>query len=294
MILGIDIGGTKIAAGLVNQAGRVSGFAIYPTESKRGGKRVLANIKTAISRRLDRSVTAIGVGIAGQVDRERGVLLNGPNLPQDFRNVLLAKILQREFHRPVAIENDARCFTLAEAAWGAGKKYDRVVGVTLGTGVGGGMVGFGTLVRGRDNTAAEFGHMTIGVGGARCSCGKRGHLEAYASISGMTRCYHELSHKTIGPRELERLYRSNNKYAKQIIQDSARALAVGLTNILVVTNPDCIVVGGGLANFRQYINLALREVPKLVPFPRLAKTPILYSKLGPQAGVIGAALLHKT
>lgn len=294
MVLGVDIGGTKIAMGLVNRAGRVSRFAIYPTESKRGGKHVFANIKTAISVHLHRSITAIGVGIAGQVDHEHGIYRGGPNLPRDFKNVRLAELLTREFRRPVAIENDARCFTLAEATYGAGKKYSRVVGVTMGTGIGGGMVGFGALVHGRDNTAAEFGHMTVGSGGARCSCGKHGHLEAYASVTGMVRRYRQLVRYAIGAHELESRYLQGDRHARRVVEEGAHALAAGLTNILIAVNPDCIVLGGGLANFRAYTNLTLREVPRLVPFPHLARTPVLHSKLGQHAGVVGAALLTKT
>lgn len=289
MILGVDIGGTKIAAGLVNSIGKVLHFETRPTEASRGAQHVLANIKAAIAQHLDRSVTAIGVGVAGQVDHEHGILRTSPNLPKDLKGLRLAKIMEREFRLPVVMENDARCFTLAEATYGAGKKYDRVVGVTLGTGVGGGMTDRGTLIRGAQNTAGEFGHMAVSFDGPACSCGKRGHLEAFSSLSGTARRFHEIS----DARELERLYRSGNRRAARVIQEGARALARGLTNILVVTNPDCIILGGGLANFRVYTNLALREVPKLVPFPHLAKTPIIFSKLGPQAGVIGAALLIK-
>lgn len=290
MILGIDIGGTKIAAGLVGATGKVSRFETQPTEAARGAKHVLATIRNMIAGRMDHSVTAIGVGIAGQVDHERGILHTSPNLPGGFGNLCLAELLRREFRVPVVMENDARCFALAEATYGAGKKYDRVVGVTIGTGVGGGMVGGGLLVRGAENTAGEFGHMIIDAAGPLCSCGKRGHLEAFSSLSGIARQFREIA----DARELVQLYQSKDRRARRVVEVGAHALARGLTNILVVANPDCIVLGGGLANFHQYINLALREVPKLVPFVHLAKTPLLFSKLGAQAGVIGAALLTKT
>lgn len=293
MILGVDVGGTKIAAGLVSSTGKVSRFATRPTESGRGGKYVLATIRKMIAERVDRSVTAIGVGIAGQIDHERGVLRTSPNLPSGFKNLRLAELLHREFGLPVAIENDARCFALAEATYGAGKKYNHVVGMTLGTGVGGGIVKDRVLVRGANNTAGEIGHTTVNLRGANCSCGQRGHLEAHASVSGMARQYRALTQRTIDAHEIEALFRRADKHALRIVKEGAHALAVGLTNVLVCANPDCVVLGGGLANFRQYINLALREVPRLVPFPHLAKTPILFSSLGAHAGVIGAAILTK-
>lgn len=293
MILGVDVGGTKIAAGLVSSTGKVSRFVTRPTEGDHDGKYVLATIRKMIAGRVDRSVTAIGVGIAGQVDHERGVLRSSPNLPAGFKNLALAKLLQRDFRLPVVIENDARCFALAEATYGAGKKYNHVVGITLGTGVGGGMVKNRALVRGADNTAGEIGHTTVNLRGASCGCGQHGHLEAHASVSGMARQYRTLTQRTIDAHKIEALFRRGDKHALRIIKGGAHALAVGLTNVLTCANPDCVVLGGGLANFRAYINLALREIPKLVPFPHLAKTPIIFSKLGGHAGIIGAALLTK-
>jgi glucokinase len=295
MILGVDIGGTKIGIGLVTKSGVLKSSTSYPTESKRGAAVVLQNIKAAIAAHTNRSVTAIGIGIAGQVDHKRGVFRGGPNLPKNFKNVRLVEMLRKEFRKPVVMDNDVHCFALAEALVGAGKRYRNVYGVTLGTGIGGGLAQNGVVIHGATGTAAEVGHMIINTQrhGLRCSCNQFGHLESYAAGEGMTRRYKQMAKRTINAHELEKLYKHKNKHATRIVTEGAHALAVGLTNILTTANPDCIVLGGGLANFRAYISLALNEVPKLVPFPHLKKTPILHAKLGTKAGVIGAALLTK-
>lgn len=294
MILGIDIGGTKIAIGLVTATGALKSSATYPTEAKKGRAAVLKNIKSAIAGHLTKDVSAIGIGIAGQVDHRRGVFRGGPNLPKDFKNIKLAEIIKKEFRKPVFIDNDAHCFTLAEAVLGAGKKYQTVFGVTLGTGIGGGLSRGGKLIPGATDTAAEIGHMIIDFKNPpRCSCGQIGHLESVAGGHGMTRQYQRLSNHAIDSLELERLFKNGDKQAKIVVTGGALALAAGLTNILAVVNPDCIVLGGGLAHFNGFVSLTKKQMPRLVPFDHLKKIPILKAKLGKQAGLIGAALITK-
>lgn len=284
MILGIDVGGTKIAVGLVTASGVVKSYTTHPTESSGGRAHVLKNIKNAIQNHLTKNVDVIGIGIAGQVDNKHGVFREGPHLPKDFKNVPLVKILKKEFGLQVFIDNDAHCFTLAEAAHGAGKKYHQVFGVTLGTGIGGGMTIDKKLIHGADNSAWEVGHMRIAFPCA-LSLGK------YSSGTNLARRYKELTQKNVTAQELESLYKKGDTHAKKVIKDGARALAIGLTNVLIVANPDCIVLGGGLARFNKYVSRALHDIPELLPFPHLKKTPILHAKLGQQAGLIGAALL---
>lgn len=292
MVLGIDIGGTKIAAGLVTATGALKSSVTYPTETKKGRAAVLKNIKSAIARHLTKDVSAIGIGIAGQVDHRRGIFHGGPNLPKDFKNIKLVEIIKKEFHRPVFIDNDARCFTLAEAILGAGKKYQTVFGVTLGTGIGGGLSRGGKLIPGATDTAAEIGHMIIDFKNPpRCSCGQIGHLESAAGGLGLTRQYQRISGRAIDSLELEKLFKEGDEQAKTVVTEGALALAAGLANILTVVNPDCIVLGGGLTHFSDFVSLAKKQVPRLAPFDHLKKIPILKTRLGERAGVIGAALL---
>src|SRR5512142_2137304 len=176
-IIGLDVGGTKIRAGVIARDGKILFSAKIPTETPRGKSVVLENIVKSVRAVWRNDVAAI-------VDHEKGIYRQGPNLPASFKNVPVAAILRRKFHVPVSVDNDVHCFTLAEAKFGAAKRFSTVVGLTLGTGIGGGIVMDGRLFRGRNNAAGEIGHMTVASSGpARCGCGRTGHFEAYGSGS---------------------------------------------------------------------------------------------------------------
>ncbi|MBI4133755.1 ROK family protein [Candidatus Uhrbacteria bacterium] len=288
MILGVDIGGTKIAAGLVSNRGEVVSWKTVRTRRTRAT--LLAGLKKLIAAHMRRGIRAIGIGIAGQVDIRRGVFLHGPNLP--LKNLPLAQLLKKQFNIPVVVDNDVHCFTLAEATYGAGRRYESVFGVMLGTGIGGGFVRGRALVHGATNTAAEIGHTVILRGSrVRCSCGKPGHLEALAGGRGLERRYRMRTGKTADARRIETLYRAGNKTAVRIVKDAQQALAIGFSTVLVSFDPNCVVVGGGLARFHGLWQPAVRQARALLPFARLRKTPIIPSKLGDAAVMIGAALL---
>lgn len=290
MILGIDIGGTKMGSGLVDGRGRVSHYRKQPT-SRRS-----ADLRRAIFEIVDsyhnRNLRGIGVAIAGQVDRKQGIFISGPNLP--LKRVLLVSLLERRTKLPVAIDNDAHCFTAAEATYGAGKKYETVFGITLGTGIGGGFVKNKTTHHGATDTATEIGHMVIeGHARVRCSCGKFGHLESLAGGRAMEKRFRAITGRPADLRTIERAYRRGNRAAHTVVADATHALATGFANILTTFDPDCIVVGGGLARFRELWQPAIREARARVPFARAKKIPIIPSKLGDHAAVIGATLLLK-
>ncbi|MBI4280830.1 ROK family protein, partial [Candidatus Uhrbacteria bacterium] len=219
-----------------------------------------------------------------------------PNLP--LRRVNLKTLLQKKFRRPVAVANDAQCFAMAEARLGAGKSYASVFGLTLGTGIGGGWIIDKKLVSGSTHTAGEIGHTLISFPNQKnlppCSCGKIGHLEEFAGGARLIKRFRDKtgsSLKTI--QELEMLYRKNHRLAKAVVQEANLALAMSFSNLLTLLNPDCLVVGGGLAKFSDLWQPAIRIARRLVPFPELKQTPILYSKLGDKAVLIGASLLRQ-
>ena len=202
-IIGIDVGGTKIRAGLVAPHGKVVKRVTIPTEAGKGSKTVLRNIVSVAERVWRNDVRGIGIGLAGIVDRKKGVFLQGQNLPRSFRNVPIGRLLEKRFKVPITVDNDVHCFTLAEATLGAGKRFSHVVGLMFGTGIGGGIVVDGRLFRGRDNAAGEFGHTVIDAGSPyACGCGRKGHFEAMASGTGMSNIYRRLTGKKIEPYEV--------------------------------------------------------------------------------------------
>ncbi|MDP3985579.1 MAG: ROK family protein [bacterium] len=293
MILSLDIGGTKTAVGLVAKTGTIQKAWSYPTKADKGSRLFLDSIMQLIETHQTAQVDRIGIGIAGQVDAVRGIYLKGPNLP--LKNAPLAKLIQQSFKVPVALHNDAQCFAYAEALRGAGRKYPSVFGMTIGTGIGGGFVLGGQLMQGATGTLGEVGHMTINIMVAkkspRCACGQYNHLEAYAGGASISARYKALTGKQVSPIEIETLLQKKNFYAEKIVFDAQTALAAGFNNIRVSLNPNVIVVGGGLAKFRELWQPARRLANELCPFAALRKTPIVPGILKENAGLIGAALL---
>jgi len=294
-IIGLDIGGSKIGIGVVRlrRGFKVLSYEKIVTGENLTAKKLVALIEASIKKYISSSVAAIGVGIAGQVDFQNGVVRHGPNLPTAFDNLRLRSILEKKFKLPVVIDNDVHCFALAEALHGAGRGHGAIFGITIGTGVGGGLVMNGKIDRGATNTVGEIGHLSVG-GDALCSCGKKGHVEAYAGGRRMMARYEKLTGKNLKALDLENLYKKGDKNARMIVNEAATALAASISNALVLMNPDCIVIGGGLSRFPELIALIKKQIPELLPFPILKKTPILISKLGDQAGVVGAALLIRS
>ena len=291
-VIGIDVGGTKISVGRVSENKKVVERLQFLTESKKGGEQVIKKIIDAAAKLQTPAVTAIGVGIAGIVDYEKGLFIGGPNLPKNLKNTPLASVLKKRFRLPTAIDNDVHCFTLAEAKLGSAKRFSHVVGLTFGTGVGGGIVLDGQLYRGRNNAAGEFGHTTISKeGAARCGCGKKGHFEAYASGTAMTAFYFSLSGRSLAPSQIEERAANADRKAKRVLAVTTDAIAMGLANIIYALNPEAIVVGGGLANLKSLWGPVRTKTRELILSPLLRNTPIVHASLGADAGILGAALL---
>lgn len=289
-ILGVDVGATKISAALVAH-NNISKAITHPTESHLGKKAVIENIMKIIKIFNSPHVFAIGLGIAGEIDQKRGVLLSSPNMANDVKNVPIVKILKKEYKKSIFIENDAKCFTLAESILGAGKKYDFIVGLTLGTGIGGGIVLNKKVYRGSEGIAGELGHMTIAENGYLCSCGQRGHLEAYASGTGMVHMYKEFTGKTRDTFYIEKKADEGEVYAQRVIKIMAESLGIGLANIMNTLNPDIIVIGGGIMRIKALFKPAIHFARKSVLYPSLRKTPIVKTQLKENANIFGAALI---
>jgi len=290
--IGVDIGATKIAAGLISGQKIVKKIKVK-TQAKKGKAQTVKNIKKVIAELYVSNIKGIGVGIAGQVDTNKGVVISSPNFAKNFKNVELKKILTKEFEKPVLIENDANCFVLGEALYGSAKKYDFVVGLTLGTGVGGGIVIEKNIYHGTDGFGGELGHMTITNKGLKCSCGQYGHLEAYASGTAMSKIFKQLTGKQKKALDVEIEAKNGNKQAKKVFNMMSESLATGLANIIHIFNPDAIVLGGGLAKVKILIEPTIKMTKAKLIYPELKNTKIIATKLKGDAPILGAASLLK-
>lgn len=291
-LIGIDVGATKINVGLLNQKYQVLKNAKFLTDTKKGGRALINNIINAITCFFTPSVKAIGLGIFGQVDWQKGISVAADKLPKNWHNVPLAKIIQRNFKVPVFIDNDAKIFTLYEAALGQGKKYHYVVGMTLGTGIGGGLAINKKIYHGKDNAVTEFGHTVIDASsGVRCACGQVGHFEALVSGLAMQYWYQKFTGAKKDNYEIERLALAGHKMAKKVIQTMSYYLTIGLANIINNLNPEIIVIGGGLSRLKNLFNPAINSVNEFLIFPGQKNTKIIKSRNEDMAMVIGAALV---
>jgi glucokinase len=288
MIIGIDLGGTKIAGVLTTPSGKVLMDVHIPTEAKKGKKVVIQNIKKAIDMLIAShkvKIKAIGIGAPGPILYEKGIVVEAPNLP-GWKRVNLRKILHKTYRVPIFVDNDANCAALAEAWFGAGKFSKHFVYITISTGIGGGIIIDKKLYRGITGSAGEFGHMTIHHKGPKCSCGKYGHLESLASgtaikrITGMDAISAHLAHH------------QGDKKAKKALEDASHYLAIGLANLTNIFNPELIIVGGGLSNMWQHLVLpAKKEFRKHALTLPAKSVKIVRAKLKNNAGVMGAAAL---
>ncbi len=288
MIIGIDLGGTKIAGVLATPSGKVLMDVNIPTEAKKGKKKVIENIKKTIHTLIQSKkvkIKAIGIGAPGPILYEKGIVVEAPNLP-GWKRVHLKEILEKEFKVPVFVDNDANCAALAEAWFGAGKFVKHFIYMTVSTGIGGGIIINKRLYRGAIGSAGEFGHMVIDSKGYRCGCGIIGHLEALASgttirkITGMDAISVELA------------ARQGDKKALRAIQEIAHYLAIGIANLVNAFNPEMVIIGGGLSNMRELLFKPIRRDFKKYALTLPAKSvKIVRAKLKTQAGVLGAVAL---
>ncbi len=311
--LGIDLGGTKILAGVVDvESGKVLGSARKKTHAERGAKVIGERLQEVTQEALDAaklpaggSIVGIGVGAAGQLDHEHGVVLASPNLP--FENFPLAEQLQSQFNLPVTLANDVEAAAYGELYHGAGKGCPLFVCVFVGTGIGGGIVQDGKLFHGTSGTAGELGHMTVVAGGRLCPCGSRGCLEAYASRTAMTHAIAgeiKRGRQSVVKAELEAgtgVLRSGHfadaiaakdELVTQVVQEASEYLAYGLASIINFYNPQKIILGGGVIEAMDVIFDRATHRAKEIALPSPSHTvEFVRAALGDNAGMVGAATL---
>ena len=293
MVIGIDIGGTNIKGVLMNN-GKVIARIQHPTQSKTNKKILLEQIFKYIEKLIKKgkNISGIGIGIAGPVDFENQKILNPPNVVI-LKNLELGKIIEEKFKIKTIIENDGHLMTLAETILGAGKNKNNVIGITLGTGVGGGIVMNKKIIHGKTGTAGEMGHMSIDRHGRKCSCGSRGCLETYLGEGGIRKTSYEFFNKRIRSYDLHQMARKGNSKAIQAWKEVGKHLGAGLANVVDMFNPEIIIVGGGIARGagELLMNPAKKEMRKNILSKSAKKTSVVLAKLNEYAGAVGAALL---
>ena len=288
LAIGIDLGGTKTNLGLIEI--QKPGFKIkkrITISSPQKKEELVSALRKNIDKIWHKRVEKIGLALAGQIDFKKRLSICSPNI-KILEKVPLAKILEKKLSLPVNLDNDANSFVLAENTYGAGKGKKRVAGLTLGTGIGGGLVLEDKLYHGAFTSASEFGHMIVDDKGRLCGCGQSGCLEAYASATAMIKEYERRTGFKKDAYSIQEEAEANLDPAKSILEEAAHYLAVGLVNIVNIIEPEIIVLGGGLSRVKSFIDLAILKTKKIT---RGGKTEISRTKLGTDAGMIGAALL---
>jgi glucokinase len=288
MLIGIDLGGTKIAAALATPNGKIVTDVNIPTEAQKGQQQVIDNIKKAVYtliRGQKVKISSLGIGVPGPIDYEKGIVIEPPNLP-GWKRVNLKKILEKEFKVPVHLDNDANCAALAEAYFGAGKKARHFIYMTISTGIGGGIIIDRKLYRGAIGAAGEFGHMVIDSKGYVCGCGNVGCLEALGSGTAIKR------RAGMDAISVELAARQGDKKAQKVIAETAHYLAIGIANLVNIFNPELVVLGGGVSKMRELLLTPIRQEFKEYALTLPAKNVrIVRAKLGAESGVLGAVAL---
>ena len=279
-IIGIDLGGTNIKAGLVSPSGKVIKKCEMPTEARKGTKTVINNIISSVNNVKTGKISGIGIGSPGPMDFKKGVIANPVNLP--FRNIPLRQIIQNRFKIKTYLDNDANCFALGEAVFGSGKKYENIVGITLGTGIGGGEIINKKIYHGRSN-AAELGHMTIKFDGIKARSGNNGDIEEYAAARGIKKIFGGSN-----PYSIYKLAVKGNKRAKNAFETAGCYLGIELANLLYAFDPDIIVIGGKISHSWEFFSKSMNETIRKRYFAK--PCPVVKSRLK-DAGILGAAAL---
>lgn len=303
--LGIDLGGTFIKAGLIDYStSRIIKHFKHPTDASRGPKVVIQHLNEAYCHLLDicdnkgYEPVAVGIGSPGTIGQPDGRVTDAsPNI-KGWQGIILTKIFGKT-DIPVFADNDANCAALAEHWSGLKGRYKNMVFITVGTGIGGGLIIDGKLFRGSNFAGAELGHTTIVRNGKLCKCGLHGCLEAYASVPNMIKRFGQWARKfgtglnrAISPEQLFGLYEKGNRAAVQTITENADYLGVGIGSFVNALNPEIVVIGGGFSGTgSEYIRLIHASIVKHAFRAATAKLKVVKARMGNNAGFIGAALL---
>lgn len=313
--VGIDLGGTNIACGLVDDEGKLILKKSVPTLAWRSAEEIMEDMANTVRALLSEKgisedqIRFCGIASPGTADCEKGIIEYSCNLPC-FNNFNIVESLQRRFPTfEIGVENDANCAAKGEAEAGAAKDYPDSVLVTLGTGVGGGVIQNGKILHGINFAGAELGHTVISFDGQPCSCGRKGCWEAYSSATALIRMTKEAMEKDrnslmwqiseengkVDGRTAFSAKYAGDKTAFDVVEKYIRYLACGITNMINIFQPDVLSVGGGISGEGEKLLAPVREIVEREQYSRNCKkkTIVRKAQLGNDAGIIGAALLWR-
>lgn len=312
IIIGIDIGGTTIKMGILTTAGEITKKWEIPTDTSNGGRLIVDHICHSLEHVLKESnqnkdhIMGIGLGAPGFIDAEKGFVFEAVNI--GWRNLELTDLLEKNLGLPAFLENDANVAVLGENWLGAGNQDKNVLAVTLGTGVGGGIIANGDILNGASGTAGEIGHITVDEKGPLCNCGRKGCLETFVSATGMVRQAMEKvesnpnsklakrfeEHGFISTKDIFELAKDNDSASQQIIDFTTNILGKTLSNVATVLNPSKILIGGGVSKAGSQLLTPLKAAFVKYSLPRVhLDCEFKIAQLGNDAGMIGAAYLVK-
>jgi glucokinase len=313
--IGVDVGGTKVAAGVVAGNGEILRKNRVPMTARKSAAEGFTCVMSAINALLEDSATRTGMGgigicSPGPLDPRTGVVINPPNLPC-WRNFPLAAQISRRYSVPVRVENDANAAALAESIWGAGHGYSNIFYTTIGTGIGTGIILDGKIFNGRTGAAPEGGHLTIDYHGPRCACGKHGCIEGLAAGPAIAqRARLQLSKadahnspmlalaggriRAVTPEIVVQAYEAGDSIAREVLRETVTFLTIWLGNVIDLLDPGVILFGGGLARaFQPFFEEIRSGLPKHCINPHPKAIPILLARYAEDAGIAGgAALCH--
>ena len=310
LIVGVDVGGSKINSILADPKGNIKAKDLRDTRAKRGPDAVIERIVESIRQVASgNTVEGIGVGAAGACDAVNGVITSSPNLPE-WENIPLRDIIQREFDCPVYLQNDATLAALGEHRFGGGKGVDHLVYVSVGTGIGGGIIINGQLYCGASGSAGEFGHMTIDINGPSCPCGNTGCWETLASGTALAQeavkrikggqktnilKFADGKMEMVSARRVHLAAQKGDRLANDLISQIGYYLGVGLVNLVNIFNPQLILIGGGLSRMGKLLTGPATSVVREHAFELPAEAVrIEIAHLGVDAEALGAIALVLT
>lgn len=309
--IGIDLGGTNIAAGVVDSDFKILAKASTPTKRPRSCREICADMAAVSLKAVAEAgltiddIESVGVGAPGQINSADGIIEYSNNL--DFYNEPVADYIREHINKPVFVENDANAAAYGEFVAGSAKGTHNAVCITLGTGVGGGIIINDKIYSGFNYAGAEIGHMVIDVNGPKCSCGRNGCFEVFSSATGLIRMTKEAldanpdskMHEMMGDHVSGRLafnaMRAGDEAAKGVVDKYIRHLAAGIANTINIFQPEILCIGGGVCNEGDALMIPLREAIKEEVYSKRSEknTEVVRASLGNDAGLIGAAFLGR-